>query len=126
MLEQETSQYAVEIERGHRTNEREIRKEHKELATAHNSSMQNGKLPMIIRDYVLLPTYIDEPMDLDALSALEEAATNYIDYSKAMKAATPAPPRGTGLYVPSIHSSALPYVCSFLELRPCKWLLMWP
>ena len=120
------SQPAVDIEQGHRINERENRKVYIELATAHNSSMQNCKAPMIMRDHVLLPTYIDEPMDLDALGTLEQAATNYIDYSKAMKAATSAPPQGTGLYVSSIHSSALPYVCSFLELRPCKWSLIWP
>lgn len=81
--------------------------------------MPNGKAPMTIRDYVLLPTNIDEPMDLDALSSLEQAATNYIDYSNAMRAVNSAPPQGTVPYVSTIHSSALPYVGSFLELRAC-------
>lgn len=66
-----------------------------------------------------LPKSTDEPMDLDALSALDQAAMNYIEYSKAMEAAAfAAPPPSPSLHLLGPQSSTLLYVVFVLGLRP--------
>lgn len=119
------SQSTVEIQQGHRTNATESREGAEELATAYSSSILDGRLSLIILEIIFsYQRNVDRPMSLTALDALDQMATNYIEYSKLLKSATPAPPQHAGRYMSSVHSSALPYVGSFTGLRPRKQLLM--
>lgn len=70
---------------------------------------------------MLVPTNIDEPLDLDALTAVDQVAMKYIEHSKAMEAvAIAAPSQGPSLHLSGTHLSAVLYVGSLLLHVPEK------
>lgn len=80
----------------------------------------DGKCPMTTLKITCSCQRIDKLMGLDALSALDQAATKYIESSEAMKAATPAPPRGTSLDISRADLSALR--CACLQGNAVEWI----
>ena len=108
--ELEMSQHAVNMKRGHHTKTIVIDQARTSWLKSTAQACSTVKIPMIIRKIqVLLPTITDEPMSPDALNALDQLATDYINYSKAMKATTKFPSQSTKIHVSRNRSS--PFLC---------------
>lgn len=111
------SQHAVETKRGHRTHTIEFDQGANKPAQVYSSTILNDKRSNDCSEDPV-PTSTDEPMCLDALNALDQLATNYINDSKALKAAPTLSSQGSEIYISRNHPSALWCIAPFLDFVP--------